>query len=366
MLPGRILRRDKTPADRRYPIDLLLLDTEMICSCAMAAEKKPSGSFGPGPVLVLLSALSQPAFGLPPPYVFEGIRPLPPVRVRYPGESIVCEELRQRRIVHGNQMNDRLRNFLLFDAAQRGCTELMSDLLSEGASVRARDQFGNTALIHAARAGENDALELLLEKNSEVNYRNIAGSTALLQAVTMNRSRATRILLQAGADPNTPSRRNVSPLIAAAYNGNVRMVERLLEAGARPEPRDATGKGALVYAAAKGYPKIVTMLLDTGLAVDERFDHGLTALMWAAGHTNDVPVDEGLGTVRLLLNRGATFELADDRGRTALMIAAERGHAEIVEALLEAGADGTRRDAAGKSAMDLAANDAVRLLLGRD
>ena len=85
--------------------------------------------------------------------------------------------------------------------------------------------------------------------------------------------------------------------------------------------------------------------------------------MWAAGHTNDVPVDEGLNTVSLLLGRGASLELTEDRGRTALMIAAERGHAEIVQTLLEAGADGKHKDGGGMTAVDLAANDTVRRLL---
>ena len=118
-----------------------------------------------------------------------------------------------------------------------------------------------------------------------------------------------------------------------------------------------------MYAAAKGYSGIIAMLLDTGLNVDERYANGLTALMWAAGHTNDVPVTEGRAAVELLLNRGAALELVENRGRTALMIAAERGHAEIVEALLDAGAERKRQDAAGKTAADLAANDAVRGLL---
>jgi ankyrin repeat protein len=55
----------------------------------------------------------------------------------------------------------------------------------------------------------------------------------------------------------------------------------------------------------------------------------------------------------------------DDRGRTALMIAAERGHPAIVEYLLERGADPTLRDKQGKSVVDLAADPAVRDALAR-
>ncbi len=339
---------------------------EMVCSRAMYQKSTKLRRLSACGTVLLLQTASASAFALGPPSGPEASHLRPQLAAQYGGKSVVCDELRQRRVVSQNQMNDRLRNFFLFDAAERGCIDMIKELIAEGASVNARDRFGNTALLRAARAGENEAVKLLLAQNSDVHHRNIAGSTALLRAVTMNRRRTARILLSAGADPNQPNRRSVSPLIAAAYNGNVRMTELLLKSGARPEPRDATGKGAMVYAAAKGYPKIVAMLLDAGLSVDERYENGLTALMWAAGHTNDVPVDEGLKTVTLLLERGATLKLTEDRGRSALMIAAERGHAEIVAALLKAGADRERKDAEGKTARDLAASGAVRTLLVAD
>jgi ankyrin repeat protein len=54
------------------------------------------------------------------------------------------------------------------------------------------------------------------------------------------------------------------------------------------------------------------------------------------------------------------MDAADDRGRTALMVAAEAGYAETVALLLRRGADRTLQDKSGKSAMDLAAQDSVR------
>jgi ankyrin repeat protein len=86
--------------------------------------------------------------------------------------------------------------------------------------------------------------------------------------------------------------------------------------------------------------------------------------MWAAGHTNDAPEADGLATVKLLVERGARLDDVDDRGRSALMTAAERGHPLIVAWLLEQGADPTLRDKQGKTATDLAANAAVSTALG--
>lgn len=48
-----------------------------------------------------------------------------------------------------------------------------------------------------------------------------------------------------------------------------------------------------------------------------------------AGHTN---------TVKALLNAGAEVDAKDDKGKTTLMRATEKGHAEIVQLLKQAGA----------------------------
>ena len=60
--------------------------------------------------------------------------------------------------------------------------------------------------------------------------------------------------------------------------------------------------------------------------------------MWAAGHANDVPEEEGRALVAMLADKGARLDDKDDRGKTAMMIAEESGHAAIVEELKKRGA----------------------------
>jgi ankyrin repeat protein len=228
--------------------------------------------------------------------------------------------------------------------------------------VDARDRFANTALHHAAQGGHAGMIALLLDRGAKIDQPNLAGSTPLLQAVTANKRKAVQALLAGGASIDIVGANGVTPLGAAAFNGNDDIVELLLQSGARPEDPDRTGKGAIVYAAAKGFTSIVTLLLDAGLDPGIGYAHALTALMWAAGHGNDVPPPDGLETVRLLVSRGAGLDAVDDRGRDALMIAAERDHPLVVQYLLDMGADAGARDNSGKSAYDLAVSDAVREL----
>ena len=280
-----------------------------------------------------------------------------------PQRSPVCNDLARHASQQQRQVHSRQLNHLLFDAAKRGCLELAKQALDQGASISARDRFGNTALVLAAAAGETKVATLLLERGAKVDRANLAGSTALLRAAIADERRSVKLLLSAKANPNVVNRRGLTAVTAAAFNGNERLLAMLLEAGAAPNPIDATGKSPIVYGAAKGFAAIVSQLLDAGVPVDGRAGQDLTALMWAAGHGNDVPPDEGIETARLLLEQGASVDLTDDRGRTALMIAAERGHDEMVGVLLAAGADPAHRDRSQLSAYDLAANDRVRALL---
>ncbi len=82
--------------------------------------------------------------------------------------------------------------------------------------------------------------------------------------------------------------------------------------------------------------------------------------MWAAGHEDGVGATAAVTVVEILIERGAPIDAADNRGRTALMIAAERGDAVVVETLAMRGADRDIRDKTGKTARDLAGSAAVR------
>ena len=151
--------------------------------------------------------------------------------------------------------------------------------------------------------------------------------------------------------------------MAAAFEGDRRMLAALLEAGGDPDAQDRHGKGALIYAAGRAFPEIVELLLEAGADADKVWGQDLTALMWAAGHANDAPALDAIDVARRLIEAGVAVDRQDDRGRTALMIASERGHMKMVEFLLEAGADLSLKDKTGLTAANLSANEAIRALL---
>jgi uncharacterized protein len=142
--------------------------------------------------------------------------------------------------------------------------------------------------------------------------------------------------------------------------GSVPIIELLMEKGADPKTTDSTGKTAMVYAAGRGFSPVVRLLLDHGVDVNARYGNDLTALMWAAGHSDEAGVQDVVAVMTMLLDGGAHIDDADNRGRTALMIAAELNHAEAVDLLIARGADKTLKDKEGKRASDLTTLTALR------
>jgi len=275
-----------------------------------------------------------------------------------------CAELERRLDLSGPEATAMQLSLLLLSAADSGCVPLARRLIDAGASLVARDRLGAMALARAARAGHVALVELFLARGAAIDARNLFGATALY-AATENERRATVALLIANkADVNLPGRSGVTPLAAAAFKGNDRIVDLLIAGGAAPDEVDATGKSAITYAAGRGFALIARRLLEAGVDPRRAYGNGLTALMWAAGYEDGVGERSALEVVELLLDAGAPVDALDDRGRTALMIAAELGHAGIVERLLARGADRAIADKDGKRAADLAASAAVRALLG--
>ena len=274
-------------------------------------------------------------------------------------DAAVCREM-GRKFDLTRAISSLQLNLLLFSAADKGCEPLVRRLLAEGAAVEARDRQGAMPLAHAAESGRPAVVDLLLEHGAPINARDIAGSTALYHAAEADRMAVVRRLLEKGADPNLPGRSGVTPLAAAAFKGNQEIVELLLASGSEPNGVDATGKAPILYAAALGFSPIVRRLLDAGVDVDTRYGNDLTVLMWAAGYADGAGVQDAESVVTLLIDRGAVIDAADNRGRTALMIATELGHAAIVDLLIDRGADTLAKDKDGKRALDFATNADVR------
>jgi ankyrin repeat protein len=271
-----------------------------------------------------------------------------------------CRGLSRRYEIAKPQISAIETSLTLFSAVDGNCIELATKLLDQGASLEARDRLGAKPLSHAARSGHLQMVNLLLARGAPIDARNLAGATALYFAAEGSHIAIAQQLIERGADVNLTGRSGISPIAAAAYAGNDIIFDALLAHGADERAPDDTGKPPIVYAAAGVRFEIVKRLLARNIDVNARYRNDLTLLMWASGPGDLVPESQAIQLVTYLLNGGAHIDDHDDRGRTALMIAAEGGHGEIADLLLARGADPALRDKAGKRAADLTVLSSLR------
>jgi ankyrin repeat protein len=172
------------------------------------------------------------------------------------------------------------------------------------------------------------ALALLLASSHFV----MAQSEIADAAMQRNNDVVTK-LLRDGADVNGSQPDGATALMWAAYNGDVKLAQALLKAGANPAAANRNGSTALWLAATRGDAQMLETLLDAGANANEELPLGRRPLMLAARSGVVEAVD-------VLLEHGADPNAKEtQRGTTALMQAADQGHAAVAALLIKEGAD---------------------------
>ncbi|XP_056145493.1 ankyrin repeat domain-containing protein 50 [Lampris incognitus] len=248
-----------------------------------------------------------------------------------------------------NQIDSTDGRTLLASAAYAGSADIGSILLTRGADPLISDNQGQTPLTLASRQGHIKVLSLLLEwaKDQEpetaarmLEHADSEGWTALRSAAWGGHSEAVRLLLDAGVDVEGCDGEGRTALRAAAWGGHEEILLTLLDYGAQVDKADREGRTPLIAAAYMGHREAVEILLDHNAEVDLADGDGRTALSVAALCVPTAAGVKGYGEVAsLLLERGADPVHRDRDGMTPLLLAAYEGHEDIVELLLEAGAD---------------------------
>ena len=256
----------------------------------------------------------------------------------------------------------------LVDAARDGDTTAVRALLAQGVSVDAAEGDGTTALHWASYRDDVETVGLLLDAGADVDATNDLGATPLWTAGQNGSTAMVGRLLTAGANPNLALLAGETPLMVAARSGAPDVVELLLTHGAEADARGARGQTALMWAAAQHHPAVVDVLLAHGAAIRARSEvwsqvmavppHGQpeynreiphggnTALLFAARVGAVAPV-------RRLIAAGADVDDTDAWGVSATVLAAHSGFGDLLELLLENGADPNAADA-GFSALHTA------------
>ncbi|HXV60812.1 MAG TPA: ankyrin repeat domain-containing protein [Vicinamibacteria bacterium] len=153
------------------------------------------------------------------------------------------------------------------DAAARGDSDGVRDLLRNGFDVNTSQGDGMTALHWAAERGDTSLAEVLITAGANVHAGTRIGRyTPLHLASRGGHGGVVRALLRANANPNlTTTNSGVTPLHLAAAAGEIDAVAALLERGADVEAKEAAwGQTPLTFAASRGQVEAIRLLLEAG------------------------------------------------------------------------------------------------------
>jgi len=293
----------------------------------------------------------------------------------------------------GSDVDERSVGFAspLQAVAGRGLLEVVEVLLARGADPRQKADAVYSPLSSAVMHGHLDVALRLMDAIDDLSGE----SKAVTQAAARGEAGFLDILLERGASLGEHAGH---VLRLAARGGHFACVKRLLAAGVDPETHpdyalDLFGQPAeapyLPRQAALDQGHVHVAALLSGVAVDESAAAGVeakkespvaalaqlaAALRGGREEKAEVPPLEGdarrqaVGRVRERLRAGALAGEADRKGpggRPLLVLAADAGEAEIVDALLAAGARPSVAADDGDTALIAAARWGHRAVVAR-
>jgi len=184
---------------------------------------------------------------------------------------------------------------------------------------------------------------------------------ALHEAVWENNVGCVYALSDAGANLNVVDENGETPLMIGIFTRSVASINALVTEGADVNFVCRANKFTALHCSAYGgWATSMRMLLGENIKLDERCQDGYTALMYTI-------INLHRECFEMLLDFGASVDVRNNLGETALQIAVAKGNANAVSLLLHTNVDS---DKVGNTPLTVAARagnvSILQLLIGAD
>lgn len=290
-------------------------------------------------------------------------------------------------IVNTMQQKAEAEDIAIKTAARYGRYKLIKAIYKEKNS---KAYHLNDTLVEAAKNGHIEIVEFLLKKGSDINYRSLdyEQKTPLMLSSFAGHEKVVKLLIKKGADLNITDGSDHNALFFAAIDGRENIVKLLIKKGANIHQKYADWKNILLLATYEEMNDVAEYLIDKNLDTNvqtgymaafanekhynkgDNFNHNednLSLFNAASTYGNAKLVQKilqknpaininqkgdndftpllnaaqagKLGTVKLLISRGADINAVNKWKDNVLMCAASSGNLELLNFLIQKGFD---------------------------
>ncbi len=280
------------------------------------------------------------------------------------------------------EAKDNSDNTPLHNACNNGHVKVVEYLIKEGASLKAKNKDGEAPLhVAVQHDGTLEVIEFILNRDlSGINDITNDGRTPLHLAIQGNKPNTVELLLRKGASIAVKDKNGKTPLdlakqedytntiemieevqsaldeklLTAVQNDNLDKVKDLTNQNANVNTRDKYSWTPLHWATFKGYLEVAEFLVKKGADVNAASEnlYGSRPIHIAVENNNE-------NIVEFLLSKGVDANDTDKQGYTPLHYAAWRGRSEVASLLFDKGANVNAADTstAGKKPIHVAAEN---------
>ena len=249
-------------------------------------------------------------------------------------------------MIHENNIDEEIIKCLLdqytlrgvdvrafFEIAYLGNISLLDAFLSKGLDVNIQSERGHFALLLASQENKLEAVQYLISKGA---YPDLAqkksGDTSLMLASAKGHRDIVEYLLSQGASLSKTSESGRTAFHMACVQGQIEIVEFLIPLMDDLNSLDYRGRTPLIESLMKGHLSLFKLLLSQDKVDVHRSMGFRNPLMYCVtlGATEEL---------KLLLEKDVEdINAQDSKGRTALLLATEKGDFECIQCLLSKGA----------------------------
>ncbi|MCJ1379768.1 hypothetical protein MMC17_002871 [Xylographa soralifera] len=259
----------------------------------------------------------------------------------------------------------------LHAAANYSQDEAVALLLEWKANINSEDTFYETPLALACLQEHISTIELLIKRGANINCRTFNGQTPVMIAAIRGQLNVLHLLKAHGADFTCRDKNGRGALYHAASNGKDLVVKYLFDVSLDPIEKDDFRDTAFLAAVGSGSEVTAGLFLDRYMCIHDRTIRGNNVINIASEFASLATMTIILKSIRkeekqeminnscissvnsplyiasvtgrpeivnLLLDNGATIDIAGGRLGTALMAACAMGRLEVVKLLVKRGA----------------------------